>query len=57
MNAQELQILEIENGRAAPITIMVPEYLVTGGTWKELKGALRDHKGTAGCAHAPSYPR
>ena len=48
MSAQELQILEIsDDGRAAPITIMVPEYLVTEVNLKELKETLRDHKGTA----------
>ena len=48
MSAQELQILEIsDDGRAAPITIVVPEYLVTEANLKELKEALRDHKGTA----------
>ena len=48
MSAQELQILEIsDDGRAAPITIVVPEYLVTEANLKELKETLRDHKGTA----------
>ena len=48
MSAQELQILEIsDDGRAAPITIAVPEYLVTEANLKELKETLRDHKGTA----------
>lgn len=48
MSAQELQILEIsDDGRAAPITIVVPEYLVTEAKLKELKETLRDHKGTA----------
>ena len=48
MSAQELQILEIsDDGRAAPITIVVPEYLVTEVNLKELKETLRDHKGTA----------
>ena len=31
----------------APITIVVPEYLVTEENLKELKETLRDHKGTA----------
>ena len=48
MSAQELQILEIsDDGRAAPITIVVPEYLVTEANLKELKETLRDHRGTA----------
>ena len=48
MSAQEMQILEIsDDGRAAPITIVVPEYLVTEANLKELKETLRDHKGTA----------
>ena len=48
MSAQELQILEIsDDGRATPITIVVPEYLVTEANLKELKETLRDHKGTA----------
>ena len=48
MSAQELQILEIsDDGRAAPITIAVPEYLVTEAKLRELKETLRDHKGTA----------
>lgn len=48
MSAQELQILEIsDDGRAAPITIVVPEYLVTEANLKDLKETLRDHKGTA----------
>ena len=48
MSAQELQILEIsDDGRAAPITIVVPEYLVTEANLQELKETLRDHKGTA----------
>lgn len=48
MSAQELQILEIsDDGRAAPITIVVPEYLVTEANLKELKETLHDHKGTA----------
>ena len=48
MSAQELQILEIsDDGRAAPITIVVPEYLVIEANLKELKETLRDHKGTA----------
>ena len=48
MSAQELQTLEIsDDGRAAPITIVVPEYLVTEANLKELKETLRDHKGTA----------
>ena len=48
MSAQELQVLEIsDDGRAAPITIVVPEYLVTEANLKELKETLRDHKGTA----------
>ncbi len=48
MSAQELQILEIsDDGRSAPITIVVPEYLVTEANLKELKETLRDHKGTA----------
>lgn len=48
MSAQELQILEIsDDGRAVPITIVVPEYLVTEANLKELKETLRDHKGTA----------
>ena len=48
MSAQEMQILESsDDGRAAPITIVVPEYLVTEANLKELKETLRDHKGTA----------